>query len=653
MISAFRTSILLLLTTISLACQRDPAPTFSEFVDRYLDDFASRHPSIAAGNGLHQHDDLLDDYSAAGISSEIAALKRDAETLAAFDTTTLTPDERVDRLILLGIIDGWLLEQETLQNWKRNPMLYASALSDGVHNLMAMESDPAPVRMRRIISKLAEVPDLLTAARANLANPPRLLAERGAAMMGGAVDMLGRDLDLAFASDSNVALRDSLRVAADAAIPIISQYVDWLTTDVIPNATGEIAIGAENVARRYRAEDMIDTPLDTMLAIGERELVVAQQEFRDAAAKLAPGRDPVAVWREVRRNHPQPGGVVAATRVIVDSLAAFVERKGIASLPANERVIVEPALPFDIGFASMHASPPLEKTPVRSVYYITEPPLDMPKAEADAWLERYNYASLENTSAHEAIPGHWLHSVYMRRTPGKVRRIWIGLNPFPQPSSGQDGWAHYAEQMILDEGFADNDPRYRLAQLSDALTRICRLAVGHSRALEAMEPRGCAALLRGARVRFGAGGEARGRARSLRSDVRRVFPGEARIPQASRGLPGEDGRAVQPARIPRASDVERDRTDSRPPDAHAAGRHRSDHPVGVLFANGCCTGCATFWRLALGAWRLALGAISVSLSSDRPSSAGVPSARRSLPPVPVRRQIAGRRERHPRAVRIQ
>ena len=471
-------TISLCLTTFAIGCVRESTHSFGEFVDRYLDDFARRHPSIAAGNGLHQHDDRLDDFSATAIAEEIVALKRDAQTLAAFDTTMLTPDERVDRLILLGVIDGWLLEQETLQNWKRNPMLYASALSDGVHNLMAMESDAAPVRMRRIISKLQQAPDLLAAARANLTNPPRLLAERGAAMTRGAVDMLGRDLDLAFASDSNVALRDSLRGAADAAIPLITAYVDWLERDVIPNATGEIAIGAENVARRYLGEDLIDAPLDTLLAIGERELVVAQQEFREAAAKLAPGRDPLAVWREVRRNHPQPGGVVAATRVIVDSLAAFVERKGIASLPANERVIVEPALPFDIGFASMHASPPLEATPVRSVYYITEPPLDMPKAEADAWLERYNYASLENTSAHEAIPGHWLHSVYMRRTPGKVRRIWIGLNPFPQPSSGQDGWAHYAEQMILDEGFADNDPRYRLAQLSDALTRICRLLSG-------------------------------------------------------------------------------------------------------------------------------------------------------------------------------
>lgn len=478
MLRALRWTTLFCLTTTVLACQREASSSFSAFVDRYLDDFARRHPSIAAGNGLHQHDDLLDDFTAAGIAEEISALRRDAETLAAFDTTALTPDERVDRLILMGVIDGWLLEQETLQNWRRNPMLYASALSDGVHNLMAMESDPAPVRMRRIISKLEKVSNLLDAGRANLDNPPRLLAERGVAMMRGTIGMLGRDLDLAFASDSNVALRDSLRAAADAAIPLVAAWVDWLETTVVPNATGDIAIGGENVARRYLAEDMIDAPLDSMLAIGERELRVAQDEFRAAAAKLAPGRVALEVWREVRRNHPAPGEVVAATRETVDSLSAFVERRGIASLPPDERVVVEPALPFSLGFASMHASPPMEKTPVKSIYRITEPPRDMPQAEADAWLERYNYASLENTSAHEAMPGHWLHSIYMRRTPGKVRRIWIGLNPFPQPSSGQDGWAHYAEQMVLDEGFADNDPRFRLAQLSDALTRICRLLSG-------------------------------------------------------------------------------------------------------------------------------------------------------------------------------
>lgn len=455
-----------------------PPGDFARFVDRYLDDFARRHPSIAAGNGIHDHDDLLDDFSAAGIRAEIAALQRDRATLRAFDAATLTPDERVDRRVLDGIIDGWLLEQQTLENWRRNPMVYAAALSDGVHNLMTMESDPAPVRMRRVIAKLRQVPALLAAARANISNPPRLFAERGASMMSASADMLGKDLDAAFATEPNVALRDSLRRAADAAAPQIRAYAVYLQRDVIPTATGDFAIGAENVARRYRAEELVDVPLPRLVAIGERELARLQSEFRAAANAVAPGRDPQDTWRTVRRDHPRAGDVVAATQRIVDSLAAFVSARGIAALPPNERVVVAHAPPFDLGFASMHASPPLEKHPVKSVFYISDTRPDLAPGDEEAWLERFNYASLANTAAHEAIPGHWLHSTYMRRTPGKVRRIWIGLNPFPQPSSGQDGWAHYAEQMVLDEGFAGAKSRQRVAQLSDALTRVCRLLSG-------------------------------------------------------------------------------------------------------------------------------------------------------------------------------
>ena len=451
---------------------------FASVVDHYLDDFAWRHPSIAAGNGLHKYDSRLDDFSADAIRKEIASLETYRAKFSAFDGKRLSADERIDRHILLGIIDGWLLEQQTLANWRRNPMLYASALADGVHNLMTVESDPAPVRMRRIISKLGQLPTLLAAARTNVVNPPRIFAERGATFMHGASDMLGHDLELAFASEPNAALRDSLRAAARVAIPLIDAYTSYLERDVIPRASGDYAIGGAAVARRYRAEELIDTPLDSLTALGERELKREQAVFRSAAQRVAPGVDPQVTWRVVRRNHPPMGGVVRATSAIVDSLTAFVQRRQLATIPAGERVIVRQAPPFDLGFASMHARPPMESPSVQSIFYITDARPEMTPAQRDEWLERFNYASLSNTAAHEAMPGHWLHSIYMRRTPGKVRRIWVGLNPFPQPSSGQDGWAHYAEQMVLDEGFGNGDPKLRLAQSSDALTRICRLLSG-------------------------------------------------------------------------------------------------------------------------------------------------------------------------------
>jgi len=126
----------------------------------------------------------------------------------------------------------------------------------------------------------------------------------------------------------------------------------------------------------------------------------------------------------------------------------------------------------------MHSSPPLETHPVKSYYYVTDADPSWPVERQQAWLEAFNYATLADITAHEVVPGHYVHSLFMRRTPGKIRRIWVGLNPFPQPSSGQDGWAHYAEQLVSDEGFHAEDPRYRLAQTAEALNRICRLIAG-------------------------------------------------------------------------------------------------------------------------------------------------------------------------------
>lgn len=463
-----------------VACATKPTPSaFAAFVDRYLDGFARRHPSIAAGNGIHTHDDLLEDFSAPAIQREIAELTQQRAELAAFDSATLTPDERVDRRILDGIIDGWLLEQETLQNWKRNPMLYASAVADGVHNEMVMEYASAPDRMRRIIAKLQGVPALLAAARANVPNPPKLFAQRGVTMMRGAAGMLERDLPLAFANAGTPELRDSLTRAAGVAQRLIEGYATWLNDEVMPHATGDFVVGAEALSRRYAAEELIDTPLDEMVRIGERELKASQAAFRAAAAKVDPARDPLAVWRDGSGPHPPLGGVIAFTQAIVDSLTAFVRAKDLATVPEGERAIVAPQQPFDIGAASMHASPPLEPVPVKSFFYMPEPRSSGNAAEDAAMLRRISLYGTTNTAAHEAMPGHWLHSVYMRRTPGKIRRIWIGLNPFPQPSSGQDGWAHYAEQLVVDQGYggADN-PRYVMAQQSDALMRICRLLSG-------------------------------------------------------------------------------------------------------------------------------------------------------------------------------
>jgi uncharacterized protein (DUF885 family) len=451
---------------------------FSAVVDGFLEDFARMNPSIAAGNGLHQHDDTLEDFSVEGIRGQIATWHRLRAALQAGPLAGLTADERVDRRIMAGLIDGWLLDLESVKSWQKNLMVYASAVSSGVHNLMTMESSPADVRARRIIAKLAGVPALLAAADANLTDPPRVMAERGVRMFRGAAGMLRSDVPLAFAGLSDAALKASLAQATTSAATAIDVFVDGFERERLPKAAGTYAVGRETLEARYRAEELIDIPAPQLLAIGERELEQAERAFIAAAATIDPRHHALAVWERILQDHPRRGQLVPAAQKAVDALQAFVTAKALVSLPSTEPVVVAAAPPYDLGLASMHSSPPLEATPVKSYFYVTDAQVDWDAARQDAWLQKFNIPALTIITAHEVMPGHYVHSLFMRKTPGKIRRIWIGLNPFPQPSSGQDGWAHYAEQLVLDEGFMADDPRYRMAQLSEAMTRICRLISG-------------------------------------------------------------------------------------------------------------------------------------------------------------------------------
>jgi uncharacterized protein (DUF885 family) len=459
------------------AAAADPTP-FARLTDEYLDQFARRHPSIASGNGLHAHDAALEDFGAPAVAAEAAWLRGFRSRLDRLDPAAMSPDERVDRRILQGIIDGWLLDLEVVRTWTRNPMIYASAISDGVHNLMTMASAPAPERMRAAAAKLRGVNRLLTAARENLHDPPREFVERGIAMFVGTSNMLATDLPLAFADVHDARLQRELADAAAEARRAIDAYVRTLQSDVLPKAHGRYATGVGNVEARYRDEELIDLPATRLLAIGERELAATSAAFDATARRVDASRPPLDVWRDVLVDHPRRGELAAAAQKTVDELFAFIREKNLVRLPPAERVIVAPAPAFDLGLASMHSSPPLEPHPVRSYYYVTDAQADWPPEQQDAWLQKFNYPTLADITAHEVAPGHYVHSLFMRRTPGKIRRIWIGLNPFPQPSSGQDGWAHYAEQLVSDEGFHADDPRYKLAQLSEALTRICRLIAG-------------------------------------------------------------------------------------------------------------------------------------------------------------------------------
>ncbi len=388
---------------------------FDVFVDAFLDHFAARHPSIAAGNGIHVYDERLEDFSASAIATEIEGWKALKTRLAAIPAAPLTPDERVDHRIVDGLIDAWLLELETHRNWQKNLMTYAAAISDGVHNLMTMESSPAEVRARRIIAKLRGVPLLLAAARANITAPPKVMAERGVRMLRGASGMLTADVPLAFASLSDVTLKGGLLAATTSAASEIDAFVTWFEAERLPGADGRYQVGKVGLEARYRAEELIDLPVETLLAIGERELAANEAAFIAAAARVDARKPALEVWASVLANHPARGALVPAAQKAVDELQAFVVAKHLVALPPSEKVIVAAAPPFDLGLASMHSSPPLETTPVKSYFYVTDAQAEWDAARQDTWLQKFNIPTLTVISAHEVMPGHYVHSVFMRK----------------------------------------------------------------------------------------------------------------------------------------------------------------------------------------------------------------------------------------------
>jgi hypothetical protein len=160
----------------------------------FLDQFQQRHPSIAAGNALHAGDGGLEDFSPDAIAREVAELRRIKARIGQLPPAGLTPDQRVDARILDGIIDGWLLELTVVKTWQRNPMIYASAISDGVHNLMVMDHAPASQRLQLIRTKLERVPKLIASAQQNIPQPPRIFAQRAATFLRGAHDLITKEI---------------------------------------------------------------------------------------------------------------------------------------------------------------------------------------------------------------------------------------------------------------------------------------------------------------------------------------------------------------------------------------------------------------------------------------------------------------------------
>lgn len=458
---------------------------FASVSDQYFDQVYFHYgPTNGTLVGYHQYDTQLEDFSRKNIDAEIAALKSFEQRIEAIhpDATAADFVPRSDREIVLATIRSQLLTLETIRPWEKNADNYSSTCANGAFVLMERKFASPDERLRSLIARERQMPALLNEARVNLKNPPHIFTEIAIEQLPDIISFFEHDVPLAFADAKDPALKSEFTQTNASVIAGLKSYLNWLKTDLLARSNGDFRIGAQTFSAKLKYDEMVDIPLDKLLEIAWADMRKNQEHFKQVAHELEPDKEPSAVLEELGDNHPAPGQLMNAFRATFDGLVGFIRTHHILTIPSDVRPIVEETPPFmrATTFASMDTPGPLETHATEAYFNVTLPDKSMTPAQVEGYMHSFNIGTVISTAVHEAYPGHYVQFLWLPQAPSKVRKL-LGAN------TDVEGWAHYTEQMMLDEGYGQSgagakDEReakfLRLGQLQDALLRNARFIVG-------------------------------------------------------------------------------------------------------------------------------------------------------------------------------
>jgi uncharacterized protein (DUF885 family) len=447
----------------------EPLP---HFVDDLLGYLHETHPTHATLDGVHTHDDLLEDLSRHALDSQAHALSGYLRRLDEINKDALTDVERLEHRMLTDHLQGRTFDLEVVRTWERNPQYYADLIASSLASQALFTHAPAPERARRVLSKLRQVPRLIQAARDNIKEPPGIFVKVGIETMRGAQTFIDHELPRAFSDVDDLHLLGDLADAQTEASHAIGAYVQDLETEMAPKARASFRLGRDKFEQKLRLEEGISLPIDRLLSIAERELHQTHEAFRSIAGRMN-GTDPLEAWTRKKADHPGPGELVKVGRGQLDELATFIRRQALITIPDGEAVTVAPTPEFyRWSFASMWTPGPFESKPGRAYYYLTDIDPSWPPERQEEHLRDYNVPTLWSISIHEVYPGHFLHYQHLRKVESKARKSILFA-----PASFVEGWAHYCEQMMIEAGFGRQDYGIQLGQLAESLIRLARFIV--------------------------------------------------------------------------------------------------------------------------------------------------------------------------------
>jgi len=449
-----------------------------EFTARFIEGYFHANPFFAAQAGRHEFDGQMSDWSAAGIAAEVARLHAMRTEAQSFDAAALTEAERFEREIVLTVVDDHLFWLERAQSPFTNPGWYLDQLDPEVY--LNRDYAPLATRMRGYIGYLRAIPTLAADIRANLRTPlPPSFVQRGIDDFGGYVEFFRKDGPKVFAAVKDGAAQKELAEASAAAAEAMAGLKKWLQGERA-HATGGFALGEPLFLEMLRSTERVEVPIEQLLEVGRADLERNTQALEAACARYLPGGTLRACVERTQANKPT-GGAVEGARAQLAELRDFIVAKNIARIPSDERPQVAEAPPYNRSNAAYINIPgPYEKG-VAYTYEIAPPDPSWSAKERAEYIP--GKAELLYTSVHEVWPGHFLQFLYSNRNPSKVAALWVG-------NTYAEGWAHYCEELMWEEGLGSGDVEQHIGQLTQALLRDVRFlsAIGlHTRAMTLAE----------------------------------------------------------------------------------------------------------------------------------------------------------------------
>jgi uncharacterized protein (DUF885 family) len=460
-----------------LAVSAPPTPpadadaAYAALAQNYYSESFRLNPTEATQVGVHDYDDQLGDFSAAGVAKQLAADHAYLTKLDAMDSSKLSPSVALDRTLLEYTLKDDILLNETLGEWQHNPDDYAQDASGAVFSVMSRDYAPLARRMAFAIARERLIPAMLADAKANITTVDAVTQRIAVEDAGGAVDFFKTSVPQAFAAVPDASLQADFKSANAAVVTAMAAYAAWIKA---LKPSGTFAIGSDAYRKRLLYEDGLDMPLDQYLAVGEKSLAQTRAQFVAVAHKINPKKTPLQVYLSITRVHPPPNALLDTAQRDLVRLRAFIEAKRIVSLPPNANIKVIETPPFERATTSAaEDSPgPLETVATQAYYYVTPVDPTWTHAQQEDFLAQFNDFEFPIISAHEVYPGHFTNfSIDRGLNLSLTRKLSVS-------SEFAEGWAHYSEQMMVDEGWGNGDPRVRLAQLDEALLRNCRYIVG-------------------------------------------------------------------------------------------------------------------------------------------------------------------------------